>query len=502
MIDTGTKRYQVVQVAKKLSKLLEQLPAYHLYGSHDLEISRIVYDSRRAGSTSLFVAIPGFRRDGTDFIPGAIARGAVAIVTERPLGEFQQVTQIVVSDAREALAHLSWSLARHPERRLQLCGVTGTNGKTTITHLLQRMLEAGGKTTGLIGTLGYEFGSRTQPAIRTTPEAPDLADLFTAMVDAGVSHCIMEVTSHALALERVKGLEFSVAAFSNISRDHLDFHRTTEAYRNAKALLFEDLRATATAVINVDDDFGRELSSRTPAKVWRCSLSQEADVRATGLFLSRDGISFELKLPGGTWHLRSSLIGRFNASNVLIAAACGCVLGLSEAQVQEGLDKIGGVPGRMEIIRGTQPFTVVVDFAHTPAALENVLQVLRALEPKRILVLIGAGGDRDPGKRAEMGRVVSQRADEVFLTSDNPRSEDAEAILDALEAGLRPGVPYHRNASRRASIQMILQSARSKDIVLIAGKGAETSQEIQGVKYPFDDREVTRSILREMGYEA
>jgi len=502
MNDKETTTSETILTTRRLSRVLDELPLYQLYGSLDLDISRVVYDSRRACPASLFVAIPGLKHNGIDFVPEAIARGAVAVVAEQPLPKFRQVTQIVVPDARQALALVAWSCAGHPEKRLHLSGVTGTNGKTTIAHLLRAMLEASGRTAGLIGTLTYEFAGRTHTAVRTTPEAPDLADLFTQMLKADVTHCVMEVTSHALALHRVDGLDFGVAAFSNVSRDHLDFHQTIDNYRNAKALLFENLDSTATAVINIDDDFGRELCTRTPAEVLRCSLSEESEIHATNLDISADGMNLELALPRESWTLRSSLIGRFNASNVLMAAACGYASGLTEPEVQAGLDNIRDVPGRMEMIRGTQPFTVVVDFAHTPAALENVLQVLRALDPERILVLVGAGGDRDPGKRPEMGRVVSEKADEVFLTSDNPRTEDPESILDALEAGLIPGVPHHRDADRRASIRRIFEAARPKDIVLLAGKGAETTQEIGGMRHPFDDREVAREILREMGYEA
>jgi UDP-N-acetylmuramoyl-L-alanyl-D-glutamate--2,6-diaminopimelate ligase len=311
----------------------------------------------------------------------------------------------------------------------------------------------------------------------------------------------MEVSSHALTLKRVKGLDFTVAAFSNIGRDHLDFHGTFENYRHAKALLFESLNPEATAVINIDDDFGKELGKFTRAKVLHCSLHEKADVQAMKVSLEPSEIHLDLRLPNRSWHLRSSLIGQFNASNVLIASACACALGLDEPEVQRGLDEVRGIPGRMEVVRGTHPFLVVVDFAHTPEALANVLDTLRALKPERILALFGAGGDRDRGKRPEMSRVVSEKADEVFLTSDNPRTESSEAILDDLEAGVIPGLPCCRNADRRAAIQMILQKARPKDCVLIAGKGAETTQEIQGVKYPFDDREVVRRVLSEMGYE-
>jgi UDP-N-acetylmuramoyl-L-alanyl-D-glutamate--2,6-diaminopimelate ligase len=488
-------------VARKLTQLLEELPACELIGRCDLEIDGIFYDSRRVVPASLFVAIPGFKRHGTEFLSEAVARGAVAVVTERPIEKMPHVTQIVVPDVREALALLSWSFAGHPEKRLRLCGVTGTNGKTSITHLLRAMLEAAGEKTGLIGTLTYEFGSQIQPALRTTPEAPDLADLFTGMTKDGATHCVMEVSSHALTLKRVKGLDFTVAAFSNIGRDHLDFHGTFENYRHAKALLFESLNPEATAVINIDDDFGKELGKFTRAKVLHCSLHEKADVQAMKVSLEPSEIHLDLRLPNRSWHLRSSLIGQFNASNVLIASACACALGLDEPEVQRGLDEVRGIPGRMEVVRGTHPFLVVVDFAHTPEALANVLDTLRALKPERILALFGAGGDRDRGKRPEMSRVVSEKADEVFLTSDNPRTESSEAILDDLEAGVIPGLPCCRNADRRAAIQMILQKARPKDCVLIAGKGAETTQEIQGVKYPFDDREVVRRVLSEMGYE-
>jgi len=489
-------------VAKRLTQLLEELPTCELIGRCDLEINGIFYDSRRVVPASLFVAIPGFQHHGTEFLSEAVTRGAVAVVTERQIEKMSHITQIVVADAREALALLSWSFAGHPEKRLHLCGVTGTNGKTSITHLLRAMLEAAGKRTGLIGTLSYEFGTQKQPASRTTPEASDLADLFAGMTTDGATHCVMEVTSHALTLKRVKGLNFTVAAFSNIGHDHLDFHGTFENYRRAKALLFENLNLEATAVINIDDDFGKELGKFTRAKVLRCSLHEKADVQAVKVSLEPSEIHLDVRLPNRSWHLHSSLIGRFNASNVLIAAACAYALGLDETEVQKGLDEVRRIPGRMEMIRGTHPFLVVVDFAHTPEALANVLDTLRSLKPERILALFGAGGDRDRGKRPEMSRVVSEKADEVFLTSDNPRSENPEAILDDLEVGILPNVPHCRNADRRAAIQMVLQKARPKDCVLIAGKGAETTQEIQGVKYPFDDREVVRRVLSEMGYEA
>jgi UDP-N-acetylmuramoyl-L-alanyl-D-glutamate--2,6-diaminopimelate ligase len=380
--------------------------------------------------------------------------------------------------------------------------VTGTNGKTTITHLLRAMLEEAGEKTGLIGTLTYEFGDEIRPASRTTPEAPDLADLFRSMADGGATNCVMEVTSHALALHRVTGLPFSVAAFSNLSRDHLDLHGTLEEYGRAKALLFENLEAEATAVLNIDDSFGRELCNRTRARVLRCSLFKDADVRATKVVSSATGLEIDLDLPSGSWHLHSALVGQFNASNILTAAACAHAIGLSETQVQGGLNRVRSVPGRMEIIQGAQPFTVIVDYAHTPDALANVLDTLRLLAPKRILVLFGAGGDRDRGKRAEMGRIASEKADEIFLTSDNPRSENPETIIDEIKVGILPSSACRRNADRRMAIQQALQSAHSGEIVLIAGKGAERTQEIGGVQYPLDDREVVREILREMGFEA
>jgi UDP-N-acetylmuramoyl-L-alanyl-D-glutamate--2,6-diaminopimelate ligase len=489
-------------VERKLRELLQELPACEVIGSSDRNINGIFYDSRRVTPSSLFVAVPGFQRQGTEFVSEAANRGAVAVVTERKIENLPSATQIIVVDAREALALLSWSFIEHAERRLQLCGITGTNGKTSIAHLIRAMLEAAGKKTGLVGTLAYEFGDQVQSALRTTPESSDLADLFAGMARNGVTHCIMEVTSHALVLKRVHGLRFTVAAFSNIGRDHLDFHRTLDNYRNAKALLFESLSAEATAVINTDDDFGKELCNRTRARVLRCSLHETADVQATKVSLEPSGIHLDLRLPNDSWHLRSSLIGRFNASNLLIATACAYALGLKEAEVQKGLDEVHGIPGRMEVIRGTQPFRVVVDFAHTPEALANILDALRALKPKRILVLFGAGGDRDRGKRPEMSRVVSEKADKILLTSDNPRKENPDTILNDLETGILPGTPYGRNADRRSAIREILQEARTDDCVLIAGKGAETTQEIQGLKHPFDDREVVRYVLREMGYEA
>ncbi len=488
-------------MAHALAELLHELPSYELSGNRDLEITNVTYDSRRVTHGSLFVAIPGFQHDGTDYVPEAISRGAVAVAVEHRLEQFQHITQLIVKDAREALSYLAWCATGHPERNLHLCGVTGTNGKTTITYLLRAMLEAAGHSTGLIGTLTYEVGRETKRATRTTPEAPDLAELFSEMVNANASHCVMEVTSHALTLKRVKGLDFSVAAFSNISRDHLDFHGSFDNYRRAKATLFENLSSNAAAVINIDDDFGRELCARTRAKVLRCSLTQEADIRATNVQLSPKGITLDVTTPDGNWHLHSSLIGGFNAANVLIAAACGYVLGLGQEKIQKGLDKIQNVPGRMEIIHGTQPFTVVVDFAHTPAALENILEALQALKPRRLLVLFGAGGDRDKGKRKEMARVVSQKADEIFLTNDNPRSEEPDAIIDDIEAGLESGISYHRNANRLDSIRDILQSAGKNDMVLIAGRGAEATQEICGVKHLFDDRDVVRRLLRDMDFE-
>jgi UDP-N-acetylmuramoyl-L-alanyl-D-glutamate--2,6-diaminopimelate ligase len=481
----------------RLEHLLARLPGAELRGDAGIEIAEVTHDSRRAGPGSLFVAIRGLVTDGNRFVEAARRKGAVAVCSEEPpSGEGAWVR---VADAREALAVLSAAVLGDPGRSLGLVGITGTNGKTTTAYLLDSALRAAGETVGLVGTVQYRLGSRVADAARTTPESSDLQALLREMADAGCRRAVLEVSSHSLALRRVHGLEFEVAVFTNLTRDHLDFHGDMDAYFAAKRTLFErHLRADGRAVVNLDDDRAGEVVRASGGRAWTYSLGDpRADILAEDVRLSLEGTRFRARTPVGVLEVETALLGRFNVGNALAALGAGLALSLPADAVLRGLGALRGVPGRMETIAAGQAFTVLVDYAHTDDALRNLLETVRGLSPRRVVTVFGCGGDRDRTKRPLMGAVAARLSDVVILTSDNPRSEPPEAILDEIRRGIpaaRAGdtlvVPDRRDAIARA-----LEMGREGDCVVLAGKGHEAFQILRDRTVPFDDRQVARDAL-------
>jgi UDP-N-acetylmuramoyl-L-alanyl-D-glutamate--2,6-diaminopimelate ligase len=473
-----------------IERLIAALSPAQVVALAPTEILDLAYDARAAGPGALFFCVRGLRADGHDFAPQAVENGAVALVVERPLD--LPVPQLVVEDSRASMAVAADEFFGRPTTELQVAGVTGTSGKTTTAFLLYAVLAAAGRRPGLLGTVETRVDGERRPATRTTAEAIDLQRLFHEMLDAGDKSCAMEATSHGSALGRLDGLRFAALVFTNLSQDHLDFHPTMEDYFQAKRRLFFG-DAPPPAAVNVGDEYGRRLAGElgaagTPLVTF--GFAEDADIRPVGLDLSGAATTFTAAgIP-----LRTRLRGRFNVENVLGVVAAAQLLRIPDAAVSAGVESVGGVPGRFELVDEGQPFTVVVDYAHKPGALENVLRAARELTAGRVLCVFGAGGDRDAGKRPQMGRIASELADVPILTSDNPRSEDPAAIADQVLAGMS-GEP-EVELDRRAAIARAIELAEPGDVVVIAGKGHERGQEIAGRIVPFDDREVASEALR------
>jgi UDP-N-acetylmuramoyl-L-alanyl-D-glutamate--2,6-diaminopimelate ligase len=458
-----------------------------LFGSDvpPVDVSALAYDNRVVEPGTVFFCVPGMTRDGHDFAPDAIARGAAALVVDHPLG--LGVPEVVVSDVRAAMAPAAAKLAGDPTARLDVVGITGTNGKTTSAFIVRGLLEAAGRRTGLLGTVTSVIGGNEAPTVRTTPEAIDLQRTFKEMLDAGDECCAMEVSSHALELHRADAIHWRVAVFTNLTQDHLDFHPDMESYFAAKRRLFE--AGPRSKVINVDDAYGRRLADEFGGVT--VAIDSDADLRADDVRFGLTGSSFSVD----GLQLRSPLPGRFNVLNVLGAVAVARELGVDDATIERAVPQAGRVPGRFEPVDEGQSFAVLVDYAHTPDSLENVLRAARQLARARVICVFGCGGDRDRGKRPEMGRIASALADVAIVTSDNPRSEDPEAIIAQVVAGMGPGAVTE--VDRRAAIDRAVGLAGAGDVVVIAGKGHEQGQEFEGGrKVPFDDVTVAREALR------
>src|ERR687896_21175 len=454
----------------------------------DVEIKALAYSSRSVVPGTLFFCVPGFRADGHDFAPDAVARGAVALVCQRPLG--LGVPEVIVDDVRAAMGPASARFHGDPTAELEVVGVTGTNGKTTTAFLVRHLLEAGGRQSGLLGTVKRVVGGVEEEVERTTPEAVDLQATFRAMLDKGDRACAMEVSSHALELGRVAGIRFACRIFTNLTQDHLDFHDTMEAYFAAKRRLFEE---PGLSVVNIDDEYGRRIAAEVECVTF--AVDREADYRARDVEFDLMGSGFVCQMPDGDLTLRSPLPGLFNVQNVLGAVAAARLLGVQGETIAAALPEFGRVPGRFEPVDEGQDFGVLVDYAHTPEALENVLRAAREVTRGRLQVVFGAGGDRDRGKRPLMGAAARELADRVLVTSDNPRSEQPDAIIDEIMAGAGPGAD--RVTDRRSAIARAIQSAAPGDVVVIAGKGHEQGQEFEnGRKEPFDDVTVAREALQ------
>ncbi len=464
------------------------------------QVTGVSYDSRNAKPGDVFIAISGHKDDGAKYVGDALSRGAIAIVCESGGLIHSSAPAIVVSNARAALATTAWTLAGNPQRDLKLIGVTGTNGKTTVTAALAQLLSLCGRPTGACGTLGMFFEDFRFESDRTTAEAPELASAFTKMKSHGATHVALEATSIGLVMHRLDELQFEIGIFTNLSRDHLDFHGTWEEYRRAKMMLFDSKRLLGSAILNADDPETIHFARHITQSQLTYGIDSKCNYQATDLKLHAAGTDFCLRTPDGEIRVNTPLIGRFNVYNSLAIIAGAHTLGITLAEIVHSLPKVKPVRGRAEVIRSNAPFTALVDYAHTPDALEKILSTVRDLAAGDLHCVIGAGGDRDRGKRPLMAQAAEQWSDRVYLTSDNPRTEKPEAILAEMRTGISNANKVLMNPDRKQAIHTALKSAQAGDVVVVAGKGHETYQEINGVKNPFDDAEVIRDWLRANGY--
>jgi UDP-N-acetylmuramoyl-L-alanyl-D-glutamate--2,6-diaminopimelate ligase len=487
----------------RLDALLKKIQTVAVKGSKSVEIEGIAYDSRQVRPGFLFVALHGQNREGTDFIDDAVHRGAEVVVADEIRPARRDVTQVQVRDTRLGLAQLACAFYGDPSFKLEAVGITGTNGKSTTSFMIRDILRAEKRTPGLLGTIQYEIGERCIPALRTTPESADIQAMLDQMLRAGCRSVVMEVSSHGLVQKRTWGVDFDVAVFTNLTRDHLDYHETMENYFEAKSILFQELgqrNKAATAVINIDDPWGIRLAGGNAlhAGLITYGLHPEAMVRAEDVQCSAQGSTFWVVSPWGRVRFQLSVLGRFNISNVLAAtAACGA-LGIKPEHSAEVLAAMKPVPGRLEQIPNSRGLLVFVDYAHTDDALANVLQTLREITKKRLIVVFGCGGRRDRAKRPLMGAVANRMADYSIITSDNPRNEDPVDIIVQVAAGFSFGNNFEMEMDRRKAIARALSMAEEGDTVLVAGKGHENYQEFANTVMPFDDREVVRELLRNM----
>jgi UDP-N-acetylmuramoyl-L-alanyl-D-glutamate--2,6-diaminopimelate ligase len=484
----------------QLKTLLSATPVREIIGPVDRAVESIAYDSRRVQRDGLFVALRGEKNDGHDFIGQAIEKGATVIVAERA-EKNSRATFVVVENTRTVMADLAARFHNYPARKLKLAGVTGTNGKTTTTFLIKHICEKAGMRCGLLGTVRYEIGERVLPAARTTPESLDLQELLAQIRDAGCRAAAMEVSSHALAQDRTRDIEWDAAVFTNLTQDHLDYHGTMENYFGAKAKLFEQLaqqqrKKKPVAIINIDDHFGQKLIAKIDNKISTVTFGTglKADFRASNYRMEFGGTSYQLDARGKSYLVRVPLIGRFNVANSVAALAAANALGVDLREAVLSLAKSPQVPGRLEIVPAKRQFQIFVDYAHTPDALVNVIKTLRELQPRRLIVVFGCGGNRDREKRPLMGQVVDQNADYAIITSDNPRKEDPEKIIAEVEKGLR-GNHFEKITDRAAAITRAVELAQPRDVVLVAGKGHENYQEFADHTVPFEDIQVARRAI-------
>jgi UDP-N-acetylmuramoyl-L-alanyl-D-glutamate--2,6-diaminopimelate ligase len=486
---------------KRLSEILKAIEIEASSGNMEIEVCGMSMDSRKVQTGDLFACVPGFKTDGHDFAEKAVASGAVGLVVERflPL----HVPQVKVANVRKAMGPLAARVYNSPSKELELIGVTGTNGKTTITYLIERIAVKHDKKVGLIGTLGARINGRDIPGERTTPEAIDVQRLLGEMVEERVNVAVMEVSSHALDLGRVAGCEFDIGIFTNLTQDHLDYHKTMEEYLKAKSLLFANLKGEKQpklSILNGDDPAFPKLSESSAAPVISYGIQSSAvDYRAENVKVSAEGVSFSIRCHKGVQEIQYATPGVFSVYNALAAFAWGVERGYAKETVAEALAEIPGVPGRFESVRAGQPFQVIVDYAHTPDGLINVVRTAREFTKGRLITVFGCGGDRDKGKRPLMGEAASQWSDVVIVTSDNPRTEDPDQIIREILTGIA-GADYVALRDRREAILSACRMAKPGDTVLIAGKGHETYQIFGTEVHPFDDREVAREALGGLGY--
>ncbi|RHW36501.1 UDP-N-acetylmuramoyl-L-alanyl-D-glutamate--2,6-diaminopimelate ligase [Neobacillus notoginsengisoli] len=482
----------------KLHDLLKSLYLLGPFPGGNPEISSVENNHRKVREGSLFICIKGYTADGHDFAPEAVERGAVAIVSERKLEV--GVPVVIVPDTTRAKAILADAFYGHPSKQFHLTGITGTNGKTTTSHLIERIFADAGSKTGLIGTMYTKIGDVKLETKNTTPESLVLQKTFRKMADSGVKHAVMEVSSHALDLGRVHGTDFNVAVFTNLTQDHLDYHKTMDRYKYAKSLLFSQLGNTYSgtapkfAILNADDAATVDFIRATAAHVLTYGIDKKADLRAVDIVLSPQGTAFTLETAGRTFPVKMKQVGKFNVYNALAAIGAAAVSGISLEDAIRSLERIKGVAGRFELVNAGQDFTIIVDYAHTPDSLENVLATIREFAEKDIYVIAGCGGNRDSAKRPLMAKIACDYATNPILTSDNPRNEDPIEILRDMEKGVQ-GRDYKVIPDRKEAIEFAVNEAKTGDVILIAGKGHETYQEIKGIKYDFDDRVIARNAV-------
>lgn len=483
----------------RLSKVLEGVGCSRIGVQGDPEILGVAYDSRQVKPGFLFVCIPGFKTDGHLYIKQAREKGAAAILAERETTDCD-LPVAICSDSRQALARVAGNFYQHPSQHLRLVGVTGTNGKTTTTHLIKAILEEAGKKTGILGTLYARVGGQSFDLGHTTPEAPDIEAFLKVCLEQQAEYAVMEVSSHALALERVDALDFNVAVFTNLTQDHLDLHGTMKAYCEAKLKLFNNLeiRPGNFRVINGDDEYAQQFMARAESTAVSYGIVKDARIRAEDVHVNLKGSDFTVVHPGGTFKIQMKLIGLFSVYNALAAIAFALTEGIAADIIQSALARVDGVPGRFEQVQCGQDFTVVVDYAHTPDGLENILKTARGILNNRLITVFGCGGDRDRGKRPLMGEIAARYSDFTIVTSDNPRSEEPQAIINDIVPGVQKvkDSRYAIIADRREAIRHAIHLARPGDLVVIAGKGHETYQLVKGQVLDFDDRLVAAEFLK------
>jgi UDP-N-acetylmuramoyl-L-alanyl-D-glutamate--2,6-diaminopimelate ligase len=482
-----------------LSELLIQISGIDWNGP-DVRIRGIAYDSRLVQTGDLFVAIKGEKTDGALFVGQAISRGAAAIASESSLEAPASIATVTVPDARKFLAESARIFYGDPSSKLKLVGITGTNGKTTTSYLMNSLFNRAGINSCLVGTIGMKIGDASYPSKHTTPEASDLMRFLSRALTQGCTHGAMEVSSHSLALKRVFGVKFAAGVFMNLTQDHLDYHKDMESYFQAKVLLFshENGNRIESAVINVDDPYGERLTKMVPCPVVSFGFNSTADIHVVEFHSQTERSELILATPAGKCEFHLHLIGRPNASNIMAATGAALSLGLSLEAIRKGIEALTGVPGRLEIVNAGQDFSVIVDYAHTPDALENLLKTVLQLPHERIITVFGCGGDRDRTKRPIMGEIAVGMSDFVIATSDNPRSEDPLDILKEIESGMKKGsAPYRMLPDRRQAIEAAISMARKGDALVIAGKGHEDYQIIGKSTLPFDDRRVAAELIKE-----
>lgn len=496
-------------MTKKLQELADLLPEAKITGNLDILIEQVAYDSRKVKQGALFICLPGAKVDGHDYISQAVASGAVALLVEKEVKVSGGIAVIKVSDTRAAMQILAPYFFDYPGHKMRMIGITGTNGKTTTSYLLQNILKEAGYKVGVIGTIQTVIGERVLPIKNTTPDVVDLQEILSMMAEENMDYVVMEVSSHALSLGRVAGCEFDAGIFTNMTRDHLDFHKTFENYAQAKALLFKSLGAPGavkekkTAIINIDDQASAVMLENTHCRVLTYGIrNEQAQLKADHIQIGSKGTFMELSGDFGAVPIQAKITGIFNVYNILSAAGAALAEGIDVAIIRAALEKFQSVPGRFEIIDCGQPFSVIVDFAHTPDGLENILKTAKEFAKGRIIIVFGCGGDRDRTKRPIMGKLAVQYADIIVATSDNPRTEDPVQILNEIENGIKevltPGKIYEKITDRKMAIARAIGMAAPDDIILIAGKGHETYQILKDRTIHFDDREVARDVLREM----